>query len=115
MGRAEHPDPSFNRRLNQAIKGSEKYSFQGITAKTSIARLACLSNARLNSAVFLLAHPVMPEAILQREFREIDDDQGREERKASLMDEIKTSLVGAHLVRRRIPNVTVGCYRLSRL
>jgi hypothetical protein len=95
------PDPAFNRDLNRSFLSSDNYTFQGITARYNIARLASL-DTRFNSVRIIVANPAEPDSVVTRAKHAQHDIEGGlsdvdlAKIRNELIDGIWMSIVGAH-------------------
>lgn len=102
------PDPDYNQKLHSSLRDCDVYYFQGVTAQTSIARLASIPRSECpKSAFFLIADPTRPDTVVRREFRDNDLTESIDPvaRTAKLKESVMVSIVGAHALRQRIPRV----------
>jgi hypothetical protein len=98
----DHPDAVFNRDLNKALANSERYIFQGVTARYMVARLAKLETF-VEHVRIIVADPTKPESVITRAKHDVDngeDGQSLAKERADLIDDIWMSIVGAYLIRR---------------
>jgi hypothetical protein len=94
----DSPDPAFNRDLNKSFMSSERYIFQGVTARYNIARLASLDTT-FDLVRIIVANPTEPESVVARakHDREGDiSDAKIAQIRADLLDDIWMSIVGAY-------------------
>jgi len=99
----DFPDATFNRDLNRSLAASERYFFQGITARYSVARLASIPIS-VDHVRIIVADPTKPESVVDRAKHDIDDDQSAANiaaARAKIIDDIWMSIVGAYLIRRK--------------
>lgn len=98
----DHPDAIFNRDLNRNLTSSERYYFQGITARYMIARLAN-KQTFVDHIRVIVADPTKPESVVTRAKYDIDDGDGQlslAKARSDLINDIWMSIVGAHVIRR---------------
>lgn len=101
------PDTSFNHDINSSFASSDRYTFQGITARYSIARLARLPTV-FDHIRIIVADPTKPDSVVTRVKRDIDTNnpqEGLEDVRARLTDDIWMSIVGAYLARRKSDSI----------
>jgi hypothetical protein len=104
------PDPVFNRDLNRSFMSSERYIFQGVTARYNIARLAS-SDTTFDLVRIVVANPMEPDSVVARAkhakhnmeggFSDADFAHVR----ADLIDDIWMSIAGAYLCWRKADRI----------
>jgi hypothetical protein len=95
------PDPAFNRDLNRSFMASERYIFQGVTARYSVARLASLDTT-FDLVRIIVANPTESDPVVARAKHAKHDrggdisDANTAQIRADLLDDIWMSIVGAY-------------------
>ena len=95
------PDPAFNRDLNRNFMSSERYIFQGVTARYNIARLASLDTT-FDLVRIIVANPMESDPVVARVKHAKHDrhsdisDANIAQIRADLLDDIWMSIVGAY-------------------
>ncbi len=103
----DHPDEIFNRDLNKSFTTSERYFFQGITARYSMGRLATLPVA-FDYIRVIVADPTKPESVIARAKHDIDEGKDADRlahARDELVDDIWMSIVAAYLARRKCDRI----------
>jgi hypothetical protein len=104
------PDPAFNRDLNRSFISSNSYTFQGVTARYNVARLASL-DTRFNLVRIIVANPTKPDSVVTRaRLAQHDVEGGLSDSdltkiRAELTDDIRMSIVGAHCCWRKADRI----------
>ena len=95
------PDPAFNRDLNRNFMSSERYIFQGVTARYNVARLASLDTT-FDLVRIIVANPTEPDSVVARAKHAKHDRDGDisdakiAQIRTDLLDDIWMSIVGAY-------------------
>jgi hypothetical protein len=104
------PDPVFNRDLNSCFASSDRYIFQGVTARYSLARLASLDTT-FDLVRIIVANPTEPDSVVTRakhakhSAESSLNDADLAHIRAELIDDIWMSIVGAFLFRRKCDRI----------
>ncbi len=104
------PDPAFNRDLNRSFRSSERYIFQGVTARYNVARLAAIDTT-FDLVRIIVANPTEPDSVVARAKhgeRDAGDDFGDvnlAQIRTDLIDDIWMSIVGAYCCWRKADRI----------
>jgi len=104
------PDLAFNRDLNRSFTSSERYIFQGVTARYNVARLASLDTT-FDLVRIIVANPTEPDSVVARAKHGKHDTDGSisdadlAQIRADLIDDIWMSIVGAYCCWRKADRI----------